>query len=297
MPGRGRQYERPGRGRRRWRRHERPGPGDAGSAGRYTIEATTYEPGETGSFTLTLVRAEAEPPRRRGPGTCETTPLTADGPTDGTWANDCESINQAGSYARYYSFTLAEESEVTITLESTIDTYLYLRAGDAKAGTSENDPPRTTTLAPARTPRSRRRWPPAATPSRPPPTNRGETGSFTLTLAGLSGTAAPPGAGTCETTPLTADGPTDGTWANDCESITSGWQLRPVLQLHPGRGIGGNHHPGVNHRHLPVPAGRRCQVGDVRERPGRGRRRWRRHELPGPGDAGRRPLHHRGHHL
>ena len=47
----------------------------------------------------------------------------------------------AGRYARYYSFTLTEGSDVTITLESSTDPYLYLREGAAKSGTAahEND--------------------------------------------------------------------------------------------------------------------------------------------------------------
>ena len=42
---------------------------------------------------------------------------------------------------RYYSFMLSEGSDVTITLESSTDPYLYLRAGEAKSGTAayEND--------------------------------------------------------------------------------------------------------------------------------------------------------------
>ena len=266
------------------------------AAGRYTIEATTYEPGETGSFTLTLagLSGTAAPP---GAGTCETTPLTADGPTDGTWANDCESIDQAGSYARYYSFTLAEESEVTITLESTIDTYLYLRAGDAKSGTSENDPAADDdagggTNSQVQETLAAGRYTIEATTYEP-----GETGSFTLTLAGLSGTAAPPGAGTCETTPLTADGPTDGTWANDCESIDQAGSYARYYSftLAEESEVTITLESTID-TYLYLRAGD-AKSGTSENDPAADDDAGDRHELPGPGDAGRRPLHHRGHHL
>ena len=61
--------------------------------------------------------------------------LTGDGTTSGTWSSDCISQNtpteptnppSGTRYARYYSFTLASPSDVTIELTSTEDTYLYL---------------------------------------------------------------------------------------------------------------------------------------------------------------------------
>ena len=59
----------------------------------------------------------------------------------GTWNTDCASNISApqGSgdrYARFYAFTLSAESDVTIDLSSTADTYLYLRTG-----TSTDDSP------------------------------------------------------------------------------------------------------------------------------------------------------------
>ena len=52
----------------------------------------------------------------------------------GTWGNECLSRRREGSYARYYSFTLARAAEVTIDLTSPIDTYLYLISGDVYSG-------------------------------------------------------------------------------------------------------------------------------------------------------------------
>ena len=105
-------------------------------AGTYTIEATTYSSGETGSFTLTVSglgdvttpTPTPEPMPTDDP--CRQT-LSDDGTVTGEWASSCESTTRMGSYARYYSFMLAQETEVTITLESSIDTYLYLREGEA----------------------------------------------------------------------------------------------------------------------------------------------------------------------
>ena len=62
-------------------------------------------------------------------------PLPDNGVVNGTWWEvDCESTNRE-AYARYYTFTLEEASEVTMTLESWEDTYLYLLRG---AGISKN---------------------------------------------------------------------------------------------------------------------------------------------------------------
>ena len=61
--------------------------------------------------------------------------LSGDGSVSGEWASGCESQVAERGHARYYTFTLAQESEVTITLESQdADTYLYLRAGEARSG-------------------------------------------------------------------------------------------------------------------------------------------------------------------
>ena len=85
-------------------------------------------------------------PTPPGADSCVET-LSANGSVTGEWAAGCQSETEAqddsGSYpfARYYSFTLAQESEVTISLESGTDTYLYLRQGAGRAGAvlDEND--------------------------------------------------------------------------------------------------------------------------------------------------------------
>ena len=111
------------------------------SAGTYTIEATTYSEGVTGDFTLSIVPTGVTAPLPAD--ACEYV-LTAGPPggaISGQWTGDCASTNQAGSYARYYIFTLASGSEMTITLESSVDTFLYLLEGAGTGGTviAKND--------------------------------------------------------------------------------------------------------------------------------------------------------------
>ena len=67
--------------------------------------------------------------------------VSGDGAVSGSWSSDCDSENKSGSYAHYYTFTLSEASEVTITLESSVDTVLYLLSGIGKDGAqvAEND--------------------------------------------------------------------------------------------------------------------------------------------------------------
>ena len=109
------------------------------AAGTYTIEATTYHAGVTGEFTLTISGLGG------GAGEGETTPygcgftLTADGSTTGAWAPGCQSLVPDRGYARYYTFTLAQQSNVTIDLESSVDPFLYLRSGHTRSG---DRPPR-----------------------------------------------------------------------------------------------------------------------------------------------------------
>ena len=196
------------------------------TAGTYTIEATTYDTGRSGEFTLTISGLGG------GAGEEETTPdgcgftLTADGATTGAWASDCQSQQRSMSYARYYTFTLAQESAVTIELTSDVDTYLYLRPGVARSGDAlhENDDIASggvnlnsrigVTLA-------------AGTYTIEATTYGGDqSGTFTLTFTGLDGNGedemeTEPGneeTDNCATTAITTDGTTTGAWASDCQS-------------------------------------------------------------------------------
>ena len=64
--------------------------------------------------------------------------LTAPVTKTGVWAGDCASEARSGSYARYYSFTLAEAGQVEINLTSSADPYLVLRQGEGRDGTIED---------------------------------------------------------------------------------------------------------------------------------------------------------------
>ncbi len=194
------------------------------AAGTYTIEATTYEAGETGAFTLTVagLGGSSTTPPVPGSDPC-VTPITADGTVPGSWAAGCDSQESGRGYARWYTFTLAQESDVTITLESSdADTYLYLRSGDdARSGAFlyENDDDGGTTKSTIEETLSAGTYTIEATTY-----EAGETGAFTLTVAGLGGSSTTPpvpGSDPC-VTPITADGPVPGTWAAGCDSEVSG---------------------------------------------------------------------------
>ena len=150
------------------------------AAGTYTIEATTYGTGETGDFTLTVSGLGGTAP---DPGTGCGQTITADGTVSGTWAAGCDSEVSGRGHARYYTFTLAQQSDVTITLESTdADTYLYLRAGDARSGAFlyENDDDGGTTKSTIDESLAAGTYTIEATTY-----GTGETGDFTLTVSGL----------------------------------------------------------------------------------------------------------------
>ena len=185
-------------------------------AGTYTIEATTYSAGDTGSFTLT-VSGLGGGTTMPGPSdeTCLETLLVDS--VSGEWSSSCESTARVGNYARYYSFMLTEGSEVTISLESSTDTYLYLRAGEAKSGAYlyENDDvaPGTDTNSEIEATLGAGIYTIEATTY-----SAGDTGSFTLTVSGLGGgTVAGPSDDTCLDT-LSVDGAVSGEWSSSCES-------------------------------------------------------------------------------
>ncbi len=60
--------------------------------------------------------------------------VSADGVISSNWSRDCASEGRSGSYASYYTFTLTESADVTITVESTVDTFLFLRQGAGSDG-------------------------------------------------------------------------------------------------------------------------------------------------------------------
>ena len=89
-----------------------------------------------------LPASDAVPPPEPTPETDSCVePLTGSATVSGSWASDCESESRTGSYARFYTFSLTEAGNVTITLESDKDPYLYLLpgTGDSTIPLCEND--------------------------------------------------------------------------------------------------------------------------------------------------------------
>ena len=88
------------------------------AAGTYTVEATTFFAGQTGDFTLSVRPLQ------------ETEDLeTLTGSVDRSksmWTSDYMSTQQAGSYARSYTFTVDTATHVAINLTSPEDSYLYV---------------------------------------------------------------------------------------------------------------------------------------------------------------------------
>ena len=58
--------------------------------------------------------------------------------TEGSWTDDCPAQNRNDAYARFYTFSVSQDTEVTITLESETDPYLFL-LDDARNVVEEND--------------------------------------------------------------------------------------------------------------------------------------------------------------
>ena len=116
----------------------------ASDAAASTPEPTTSpEPTETPEPTATPEpTVTAEPTATPIADSCVEL-VGADGAVSGSWADDCASSHpdRSGRYARYYTFSLTESAEVTITLESIADPFLYLREGVGREGTvlCEND--------------------------------------------------------------------------------------------------------------------------------------------------------------
>lgn len=72
------------------------------------------------------------------------TPITGDGTISASWIDTCQSTNRpldpdkpddGTYYARYYTFDISAPSTVTISLESSEDTFLYLLNGTGETGT------------------------------------------------------------------------------------------------------------------------------------------------------------------
>ena len=216
-------------------------------AGTYTIEVTIYNSGETGNFFMTVSGLDG------GGDTVVPVPesvcreaLPADSFAS-RWAPGCESEARSGSYARYYTFTLDGESEVTVTLTSEtegVDPYLYLRSGTAQSGShlyANDDHEGSTSVSQIQETLTAGTYTIEVTTY-----NSGETGNFFMTVSGLDEGSEPVPESVCRQT-LPA--------GLLCQPVGSGLRVRgalgqlcPLLHLHPGSAIGGEHRPGGRRR-------------------------------------------------
>ena len=195
------------------------------TAGSYTVRATfTDADGASGSVSW---RVKIDPPVAPGTDSCsqDLGALTAAVTRSGEWNGDCAATHGSGSYARFYTFTLGAESEVTITLESDIDTYLYLLRGsdsgraveamnDDLARENTNSRISTTLGAGAYTIEATTYWDIGGI--------YGATGEFTLEIVPEGTPTPPPTPPTDECIQdlgaLKGGRQTQGTWTGDCAS-------------------------------------------------------------------------------
>jgi hypothetical protein len=192
------------------------------AAGDYTVEATTYSAATTGEFTLSITGPEEDTSMPAPTDSCVTALGTLTGTTSrsGAWADDCDSTNKSGSYARFYTFTLEEETEVTVELTSEEDTYLFLLQGEGRDGTvdEENDDIESGVNTNSRITKTL-----AAGDYTVEATtySAATTGEFTLSITGPEeDTSMPAPTDSCVTALGTLTGTTSrsGAWADDCDS-------------------------------------------------------------------------------
>ena len=99
-----------------------------------TATITHTAPGSTETVSVTVVDNDV-------PSWCSgSVDVTGgSGSVSGSWVSDCVSANRSGSYARWYDFTLGEDGEVTIDLESGTDPYLFLLGSDGQVIGEDDD--------------------------------------------------------------------------------------------------------------------------------------------------------------
>ena len=102
-------------------------------------DVATATPEPTPEPTVTPEPTATPEPTPEPPADSCVETISADGTVSGSWGSDCASEGRSGSYASYYTFTLTESAEVSITLESSVDTYLYLRQGAGRDGNTQHE--------------------------------------------------------------------------------------------------------------------------------------------------------------
>ena len=88
--------------------------------------------GQAGTMRVAL-RAPARPAVVQ-PLDCVVAPLALDTQVDGSWAADCASVSLPGHYAQYYGITVPATGVISISLGSTVNSYLVLHSGTSISG-------------------------------------------------------------------------------------------------------------------------------------------------------------------
>ena len=103
-----------------------------GSVGVTVNGGSTYTvSGIAGSATVNVADDDDPPPASDG---C-TVALAGSGTVQGRWDSSCGSVERTGRNARFFTFSLDASANVRIDLESSYDTYLFLRRGlDQRSG-------------------------------------------------------------------------------------------------------------------------------------------------------------------
>ena len=117
--------------------------------------------------------------------------ISADGTVNGSWDSNCASESRSGSYARFYTFSFDEPRDVAITLESEVDTYLYVREGEGTDGhivhEDDDDDHSVFSLASSTDSGISESLSAGAYTIEATTVTAGETGEFTLTIRGVTG--------------------------------------------------------------------------------------------------------------
>ena len=111
-------------------------------------------------------------------------PINASGATSGAWSSSCKSAVDGNKHSRYYSISVPQQTTVTIGLSSTVDAFLNVRKGyNAQKGAvlHQDDNSGSGTDARISETLAAGRYTIEATTA-----SDGETGTFTLNLAGLA---------------------------------------------------------------------------------------------------------------
>ena len=173
------------------------------SPGTYTIEAATRGIGRAGSFRLELSTAG-------GPPSC-VEPIALDQRINGSWTSDCRATHRAGTYARFYTFTLFEWTNVRIDVTSSVDSHLFLLLGEGPDGTvigQDND------SGGNRNAQLLRTLAPNTYTLEVTTTQTGRAGDFTVALTNLGGAGGPE----CGPLQTMLNSTIGGIWNDDCVS-------------------------------------------------------------------------------